>query len=177
MIYVEKQRLRVQMRELARLQAPGDSSILVEKVQALDAWKQASSVLGYAPLPGEPDPSLLFGIQQERKILFPRIEGDSLGIYRRGTRSQWIAGPFGLLEPDPKSWEFCSPADVDLVFIPGLAFDRLGRRLGRGKGYYDRLLAHPEFNGIKVGLAWSWQLLPVVPAEEHDIWMDLVLTP
>ena len=175
MIQAEKQRLRERMRVLAGSSEPGDSSALMEKVQALDSWNQASSVLLYAPLPGEPDATLLIGNREERHFLFPRIEGDTLGIYRRGARSRWITGPFGLQEPDPESWEACSPADVDLVMVPGLAFDLSGRRLGRGKGYYDRLLGLPEFSATKVGLAWPWQLLPSVPAEEHDVRMDLVV--
>lgn len=175
MIHAEKQRLRARMRDLAGSSRPGNSSALMEKVQALDSWKQASSVLLYAPLPGEPDPTLLIGNRKKRHFLFPRIEGDSLGIYRRGAQSRWITGPFGLQEPDPGSWEKCSPADVDLVMVPGLAFDLSGRRLGRGKGYYDRLLGHPDFSGIKVGLAWLWQLLPLVPAEDHDVRMNIVL--
>jgi 5-formyltetrahydrofolate cyclo-ligase len=163
------------MRILAGVSKPGDSSALMEQVQALDSWKEATSVLLYAPLPEEPDAVLLMNNQGEKRFLFPRIEGDTLGIYRRGSQSRWITGPFGLQEPDPESWEACSPAEVDLVMVPGLAFDLSGRRLGRGKGYYDRLLGLPEFNGIKIGFAWSWQLLSSVPAEEHDVLMDQVL--
>jgi 5-formyltetrahydrofolate cyclo-ligase len=163
------------MRVLAGASKPGDSSALMEQVQALDSWKKASSVLLYAPLPEEPDAALLINNQGEKRFLFPKIEGDTLGIYRSGKKSRWITGPFGLQEPDPESWEACSPAEVDLVIVPGLAFDLSGRRLGRGRGYYDRLLGLPEFIGIKIGLAWSWQLLSSVPAEEHDIRMDQVL--
>lgn len=163
------------MRILAGASKPGDSFALMEQVQALDSWKEASTVMLYAPLPEEPDAVLLMNNQGEKRFLFPRIEGDTLGIYRRGSQSRWITGPFGLQEPDPESWQACSPAEVDLVIVPGLAFDLSGRRLGRGKGYYDRLLGLPEFTGIKIGLAWSWQLLSSLPAEEHDVLMDQVL--
>lgn len=155
---------------------PGDSAALLERVQSLAPWKKAASILLYAPLPGEPDVMPLIGDpHQERHFLFPRIEGETLGIYRRGAGSRWITGPFGILEPEPESWEVCSPAEVDLVMVPGLAFDLAGRRLGRGRGYYDRLLGHPEFTAIKVGIGWPWQLLPSVPAEEHDVLMDHVV--
>lgn len=163
------------MKVLAGASKQGDSSALMEQVQALASWKQASSVLLYAPLPEEPDTTLLINNQGERRLFFPRIEGDTLGIYRWGSQSRWIKGPFGLQEPDPASWEAGSPAEIDLVMVPGLAFDLLGRRLGRGRGYYDRLLGLPEFRGIKIGLAWSWQLLSSVPVDEHDARMDQVL--
>jgi len=60
--------------------------------------------------------------------------------------------------------------------VPGLAFDLLGGRLGRGRGFYDRLLREGLFHGIKVGYAWDWQLVDKVPCEQHDIRMDYIVT-
>jgi 5-formyltetrahydrofolate cyclo-ligase len=98
-----------------------------------------------------------------------------LKIYRWTPHSLWIAGPFGIREPDPENWESASPEEIDLALIPGLAFDPMGGRLGRGKGFYDRLLGNPAFRGIKVGLAWEWQLVDEVPGAAHDIRMDIVI--
>ena len=70
-----------------------------------------------------------------------------------------------------------APAAMDLALVPGLAFDRAGRRLGRGGGHYDRLLARaPLRAAFKIGLAFAWQLQPRVPAARHDVPMDLVAT-
>jgi len=92
-------------------------------------------------------------------------------------KSLWISGSYGIREPDPGSWDRASLSEVDLALIPGLAFDSKGGRLGRGKGFYDRLLGHPEFRGIKVGLAWDWQIVAEVPCDSDDIPMDFVVTP
>jgi 5-formyltetrahydrofolate cyclo-ligase len=64
---------------------------------------------------------------------------------------------------------------LDFLLVPGVAFDRSGRRLGRGKGFYDRLLA--GVTGMKCGVAWDEQIVHELPAEPHDIAMDLMLTP
>lgn len=85
-------------------------------------------------------------------------------------------GRFGILEADPAVWpEIVAIASCDVVFVPGLAFDRAGNRIGYGKGHYDRVL--PLARGaFKVGLAFSFQVLESVPAEEHDVPLDCVLT-
>ncbi len=175
MIEAEKQRLRERMRKLALEGTPGNASLFFERLRELDPWKNSTSILLYSSIGSEPDPSSLMMAATGRSFLFPRIEGDHLEIYRMTSESSWIVGPFGIREPNPESWESASPKEIDLALVPGLAFDPAGGRLGRGKGFYDRLLGHPEFQGIKVGLAWDWQLLPSIPCEEHDIRMDFVI--
>ena len=175
MIDGEKQRLRARMRELARQRRLGDSKSHLQAILDHSAWKSAGTVLLYSPLPGEPDPTILLPEQGTRALLFPRIEGLHLGIYRQTPESQWITGPYGLREPDPATWEQASPSEIELALIPGLAFDLRGGRLGRGKGYYDRLLGHPDFRGVKIGLAWEWQVVSSVPRTPLDIRMDLII--
>jgi 5-formyltetrahydrofolate cyclo-ligase len=65
---------------------------------------------------------------------------------------------------------------VDLALIPALAFDREGNRLGRGKGYYDRLMGRPGFWALRIGIVTERFLMPGIPTEPHDIGMDLVVT-
>jgi 5-formyltetrahydrofolate cyclo-ligase len=79
-------------------------------------------------------------------------------------------------EPDPGTWERVEPGNVDLALIPGLAFDTSGRRLGRGRGYYDRLLGDRGFRAIKAGLCPEDRLLTEIPIEPHDVLMDLIIT-
>lgn len=83
---------------------------------------------------------------------------------------------FGIREPDPEQWPAADIQTIDLALIPGLAFDRSGNRLGRGKGFYDRLLGSPGFRALKIGIVTERFLLPEIPVEAHDIRMDLVLT-
>ena len=176
MIDSEKQRLRQRMRELSLLHRVENSGEHRRIILNHKAWQGASTVLLYSPLPGEPDPTLLFSERAPQSFLFPRIEGTGLGLYRMGVASRWIRGPFGLKEPDPETWETAAPGEIDLAFIPGLAFDPAGGRLGRGRGYYDRLLGHPGFRGVKIGLCWDWQVVPSVPRGPLDIVMDAIIT-
>ena len=172
----EKQRLRDRMRKLLRLQQPSDFNAHQERIVTREMWKKPSTVLLYWALPGEPDPSVLISGCSYHRFVFPRIEGDKLGLYQYADRSQWVPGPFGLKEPDPETWEQVSPRDIDLAFIPGLTFDPMGARLGRGKGFYDRLLGAPGFHGVKIGLCWEWQIIPSVPRDSRDILMDLIIS-
>lgn len=78
--------------------------------------------------------------------------------------------------PEPTGPLFTDLAAIDLALIPGMAFDREGHRLGRGKGYYDRLLANPAFSRIpKIGLCFDFQLIDSVDHEPHDVMMDHVV--
>jgi 5-formyltetrahydrofolate cyclo-ligase len=175
MIDGEKQRLRDRMRKLAAGPTPAEKSHSVEVLCRLALWDRSSSILLYTPIAGEPDPLPLMQMPGNRSFLFPKITGDRLEVYRHSAGSLWTVGPFGIREPDPESWEAASPAEVDLALVPGLAFDPKGGRLGRGKGFYDRLLGDPGFRGIKIGFAWEWQIIGEVPGMAHDIRMDFVL--
>lgn len=117
----------------------------------------------------------LLSANDTRSFIFPRIENEALGLYLYHPGKAWTNGPFGLKEPDTETWERVSPSLIDMAIVPGLAFDKAGGRLGRGRGFYDRLLAHPGFRGIKIGLCWEWQLLPLVPCEASDARMNQVI--
>ena len=178
MITAEKQSLRERIRKLSAEHGVADSAWIREALSSLEIWKHPLTILLYAPLPDEPDPMAIAADPEGHSVLFPRIEGDLLRLYRQLPGSRWIQAPRGfrgLREPDPSSWTEAFPGEVDLALIPGLAFDPSGGRLGRGKGYYDRLLGSEGFRGVKIGIAWSWQLLPAVPREAHDVTMDLVI--
>ena len=82
-----------------------------------------------------------------------------------------------MLEPDPSHCPLVAPEAIDLAIIPGVAFDpETGVRLGRGGGYYDRLLASPGFRAVTVGACFDLQLVAGLPAEEHDQRVDLVVS-
>lgn len=89
--------------------------------------------------------------------------------------SQLQPATFGLMEPSPGS-PLIADDQLQLIVIPGVAFDEKGRRLGHGAGYYDRFLSKTP-DAFKLGLAYDFQLVPEVPAESHDIKMNGLLTP
>ena len=109
---------------------------------------------------------------KNKRILLPVVvENDlELRLYS-GTQSLCI-GSYGIEEPVGKA--FTDYHSIDLVVVPGVAFDASGHRLGRGKGYYDRLL--PHIPAYKAGICFPFQLVEEVPSEEFDIRMDAVIT-
>ena len=175
MIQSEKQSLRAHLRSLPPPSPEGTIGLLTTILGTAE-WQTAASILLYAPLPDEPDPTGILAHHGRKSFLFPRISGDFLQLFRWSPDSIWTIGPFGVREPDSGTWERVNPGNVDLALIPGLAFDTSGRRLGRGRGYYDRLLGDREFRAIKAGLCPEDRLLTEIPIEPHDVVMDLVIT-
>jgi 5-formyltetrahydrofolate cyclo-ligase len=85
-----------------------------------------------------------------------------------------VPGKFGLMEPE-RGGPLLSPCELDLVVVPGIAFDKQGNRLGHGAGYYDRFLTQTT-HGYKLGLGYEFQVLEQLPVEPHDIPLDGLLT-
>lgn len=113
-----------------------------------------------------------------KEIYVPRINKRTgrMEIYSlRSLRNALIPGAFGILEPRAIHSRKGRIQDMDLIVVPGMAFTKKGARLGRGGGHFDRLLARAR--GIrKIGLAYREQILPKIPMERHDIFMDRVIT-
>ena len=81
---------------------------------------------------------------------------------------------YGLREPVPDPKMVLLPHTIDLILIPGIAFDRHGHRIGSGGGYYDRFLVQTE--AVRIGLSYDFQIIDRVPAEAHDVKMDWIIT-
>ena len=180
MLQEEKKTLRKQMKKLSQEQQVSPTVFglkqLFKQIQMLSSFTKARAILLYAPLPGEPDLRIILG-NSSRRFFFPRMQKTHLELYEWSPQAPWIVGPYGVEEPDPQQWQKASLAEVDLALIPGIAFDPKGHRLGRGAGYFDRLLGDSSCHAIKVGIAWSWQILTNIPIEEYDVKMDFVVTP
>lgn len=102
----------------------------------------------------------------------------------QGKKKQMIPSKIGLKErlkkglyglPEPRKKRPLAIEDIDLVVIPGVAFDKKGNRLGRGKGYYDAFLQRLPAQTVTIGLAFDCQILPTLPLASHDIAVDQVL--
>ena len=147
------------------------------KEQAI--WKNAGAVLFFAPLPIEPDvwPLLEDALAGKRIAALPRFDSASNGYVAcrvQNLRSDIVAGQFGIREPGANCVEL--PLNrLDLVLVPGVGFDLQGRRLGRGRGFYDRLLA--DVDGIKCGIAFDEQVVEEIPAGPQDVRLNFILTP
>jgi 5-formyltetrahydrofolate cyclo-ligase len=178
-----KASLRQQVR--ARLQAVTPSASLsasrklCEQLRSQSVWSKARSVLFFAPLPDEPNlwPLLTEALAAGKTVCLPRFRSANDGYVAcqvRDLHQDLIAGKFNIREPAAACPEV--PLNrLDLVLVPGVAFDVRGGRLGRGKGFYDRLLA--TVNGTKCGVAFDEQLVDAVPVGPMDVRLDCILTP
>jgi len=93
-----------------------------------------------------------------------------------GPEIDFQLGSFGVREPAEEDFNFVSPDQIDLVVVPGLAFDRRGGRIGYGKGYFDRLLSRLGSQVPRIALAFDFQVLGAVPQDENDIRVDAIIT-
>lgn len=137
----------------------------------------AKAILAYKPVRGECAPDDLVSLAREagKRVAYPLcVEDHRLALYFACSDADFVPGAYGISEPDPARCERALPGEIDLAVVPGLAFDLACNRLGRGAGYYDRLLA--AFFGAKAGLAYDCQLFPAIPADENDVGMDFIAT-
>jgi 5-formyltetrahydrofolate cyclo-ligase len=107
-----------------------------------------------------------------KQVFFPRISGASIEFVAVEKWSELGPGKWGV--PEPRSGVPGALEGVDLVVVPGVAFDERGCRLGFGKGYFDKALSN--YRGIKVGLAYDFQVLRRIPDEEGDLYCDYIFT-
>lgn len=141
-------------------------------------WQEATAIMAFLPLSDELDlrPALEAALAESKSVMLPCFSPNE-AWYRAAQITSFldlIPGNFGILEPHPDSPVFPLKR-LDFVLVPGVAFAPNGHRLGRGKGFYDRLLAN--VTGVKCGVAQDEQIVSVLPAEPHDIAMDFILTP
>jgi len=176
MIRLEKQRLRDEMRGILKTISPAKSESgsarIVAALQAWPLWQSAGCLCAFAALPGEPD--ILSPWPDVKSLSLPRVDSGSLAMHQVRSPHELAPGKFGILEPPATATKSRGP--WDLILIPGLAFDRCGGRLGRGRGYYDRFLAqHPE--AVRVGICFDEQVVQELPLEPHDFRLNALVTP
>lgn len=112
-------------------------------------------------------------LERGNKVFVPKVEKEGLEIYSIKDWNKLKPGNFGILEPFEIP-DKTHPSEMDLILVPGLAFDKKGHRVGYGGGFYDKLLKLTK--GIKIGLAFEEQIVDKIPAEEHDVALDLIVT-
>ncbi|MDE6136031.1 MAG: 5-formyltetrahydrofolate cyclo-ligase, partial [Muribaculaceae bacterium] len=143
-------------------------------LERMAAFMMADRVLMYHSLADELDTHAFLDKWHGRKLMYlPRVNGVDLDILPY-ERTRMHLGAFRIEEPDGD--DVADVADMDMIVVPAVAYDGRGRRVGRGKGYYDRLLATAR--AVKVGVAYDFQLLDEdIETEAHDVGVDYVITP
>ncbi len=154
------------------------SGAIARSLASLPAWRSSRVVLLYTAIGSEPDLSPLVpsSLGEGKILLLPRSLPEIRSIEAVRIDSPGLplsADPLGVPSPGGPAFD---PARIDLVAVPGVAFDRGGVRLGRGGGYYDRFLATLRGDCLRVGICLDCRLADRLPAEPHDLAMDLVLT-
>jgi 5-formyltetrahydrofolate cyclo-ligase len=152
--------------------------VAAQRIIHLDPWKRAEAVLLFMSMNGEivTDPLVQGAFESGKRVYVPRVEGQDLQFYRiRSLCGPWVRGSFGIREPDGRNadclFSLEKPEIPCFVLVPGLAFDRQGGRLGRGKGYYDRFLgsAVSFFRDLyTLGVGMDEQLVERVPMGALD---------
>lgn len=171
--------LRRRLRDLPAGHRAAAAAQVAQRLREQAVWRRAGVVLAFMPLPDELDlTGLLAAALREGKLLcLPRFD-PSRGSYEaaviRDLHADLRPGRFGILEPAP-----ARPGralnGLDLTLAPGVGFDHAGHRLGRGRGFYDRLLA--QVSGVKCGVGFDEQLIAALPVEPHDVKLDCIVTP
>jgi 5-formyltetrahydrofolate cyclo-ligase len=179
----QKASLRKQvLRRLAGIPAETRQSASLSACRLLASrpvWRDSSTLLFFAPLPSEIDvrPLMREALEAGKLVALPQFD-PAADEYRACQVSdldrELRPGRFGIQEP-VHNCQRLSLNRLDFILVPGVAFDLHGRRLGRGKGYYDRLL--PATNGTTCGVAFDEQIVEELPVESHDSDVNCILTP
>ncbi len=149
------------------------SERICRAIENTHAWQQATLVCAFLPLPSEPQIQPLWDLASGPAFCFPRVRGLELELIRINDRAHLAAADWKLAAFSDAT--IVAPESVDLILVPGLAFTRDGHRLGRGRGYYDRLLARlPRTK--RIGVCFECQLVDDIPTEPHDMRVDEIVT-
>lgn len=175
---MDKHTLRKWIRQQKASHAPSERDAFSHKaclsVMGSPEWRNAHCVLLYHPLPDEVDvrPLIAAATEEGKRVVLPQVVGDDTVLRLYTSEQDLQPGAFGIMEPTGPL--FTNYSSIDLAIIPGMAFDSRGNRLGRGKGYYDRLLARLP-HARKVGICFPFQFVESIPADAHDIPMHEVV--
>jgi 5-formyltetrahydrofolate cyclo-ligase len=177
-----KHRLRGEMKAaLAAMPAEAAAELSLaacRSLLALPEYARARSVMLYAPIPGEVDcrPIAVAGWKDGKTVLLPRVTWSPRHMAAVPVHSldqKLVTTRNGLREPDGEPWPI---EKIDLIIVPGLAYDRHGNRLGRGGGFYDRFLARPGLAAHTCGLAFSVQVVRELPVHPNDYSVKVLVT-
>lgn len=177
---MDKNTIRDEMKKMRRALSPAEiaakSGLVREKLFSVPEIKRAAAVMTYISAFREVDTAKIIETLfcENKRVAVPVSDTETETItpsYISSGRAM-RKGAYGISEPD-----VIVPADendFDVIIVPGIAFDKSCRRIGFGKGYYDKLLCRTR--AFKIGLCYDFQLLESIPSDSHDILMDMVIT-
>ncbi|MBN1613943.1 MAG: 5-formyltetrahydrofolate cyclo-ligase [Deltaproteobacteria bacterium] len=156
------------------------SGRICERVVLLQAIRDCAVLMAFLSFGSEveTDAIIEWAWQQDKRVCVPRCRPGERRIdpHRIKSYDDLEPGSFGIREPKPEMATLQPIADIDAALVPAVAFDRRGYRVGYGGGYYDRFLPELPTQTIRVGLAFSCQLVEAIPAGAHDVPVDMIVT-
>ena len=184
-IAVEKENLRRYMLRLRDRQSIGEieekSRDIIDQVLHLHEYVRARGIACYVSKDSEVNTRFLIraALDQEKRVLIPVVKKGDIELFFSEIKdlgSELAPGTFGILEPKPENVHPVSLDTVDLIFVPGIVWDREGYRLGWGRGYFDRVIKNLPQHVRSAGLAFNMQLIGKVPRDQFDVPVDMVVT-
>ena len=144
---------------------------------ATPEFDSARRIILYSPIHGEVDTREVMETSWAggKDVYLPAVCGAELRFTRVTAEDNCRRGAFGILEPCPTG-DVLLPELADVIVVPGVAFDLSGRRIGYGKGFYDRALHRLEGQGRFVGFCYDFQLVDEIAGEPHDVAVDVIIT-
>lgn len=158
------------------------SQQIVDRFLDLPEYRSARTVMFYVDVRDEvrTRQALPTALASGKRIVVPYCLDGELELFHLESMDELELGMYRILEPKVElrtvQEKHFQPEDLDLVMVPGVAFDRNGGRTGHGKGYYDKLLQHARHDAPLIALGFECQLFDEIPTGEHDIYMDKVVT-
>ena len=174
-----RRQIRASLQAMSDAERAAGSRLICERLIGTPLWRDARSVLLFMPARLEPDvtPLLDVALREGRRVALPRYraaEDAYEACWVERPEADLTPGLYGIREPG-KNCAAVAGNSLDLVLVPGIGFSPDGGRLGRGKGYFDQLLA--LIPGVKCGVAFDCQITSEVPLESHDVVLNCILTP
>lgn len=173
---MDKKELRSHIKALKRQHTKvsliEQSSLILNKLESHKDFIEAKTVMLYSSLPDEVQTiGFIEKWRHKKRIILPTVVGDDIIPVELTDDTDFAIGDFNILEPQNKPYN----GSYDLIIVPGVAFDKDGNRIGRGKGYYDRFLSK-HMNIKRIGICFDFQLIERVPTEENDIRMHEIIS-
>ena len=186
---VLRQHIRASLKALTKHEAELSSSLIISRLQSLDAYQRAKAVSCYISVGTEvgTHPLIQSMLKDQKRVCVPRVYNMKESIMQMHWLPSWEAysefasSAYGIPEPNDSD-SLISSEDaslLDLIIVPGLAFDKYCHRMGHGKGFYDRFLSSlpPIPHRMAIGLCHSIQVVDSVPCSQHDVRLDMVIHP
>jgi 5-formyltetrahydrofolate cyclo-ligase len=178
MIETQKKQIRLAIRQLKAGISPDEkrqrSALILSKLEQNKVFQQAKCIMLYWSMEDEVQThDFVIKWAGLKEIILPSVQNDVLVLRKFNGIQQLQAGQkYGI--PEPEGEDYTDFEKIDVVIVPGIAFDKENNRMGRGKAYYDQLLT--KMKAYKIAVCFGFQIIDNVPVDEHDIKMDEVIS-